>query len=97
MIVSEADARSDWRYFEAHRSRRFRSRFGDGGRWFIRFRPSVNEPEIFLRVAAHPSAPLPADNDPAIGAAWFASAFPDWSRDQVTAAVQRALKRGPTR
>ena len=97
MIISELDAFSDRSWFEAHPRRRFRSRFGDGGTWLVRCRPLLTEPNIFLRVLAHPSAPPPLDDDRELGRLWFSSAFPDWSRDQVAAAVQRALKRNPGR
>jgi hypothetical protein len=93
VIVSELDARGDRAWFAARPRRRFRKRFGDGAVWLVRYRPSVNEPEVFLRVLASSLGSQLDDADSVIGAAWFKSVYPDWPAHRVADALRRALTR----
>jgi len=78
---------------------RFRGQHRDGEFWIVRHRSRDAEPNRYVGIAAHPSAPPPADNDPALARAWFAATRPDRSRDAIADAIREARheNRRPTR
>jgi hypothetical protein len=95
MIIPAAKADSHRSFFSRHPHRRFRHWFADGERQLVRHWPRAGEPNEFVRVVLHPSAPLPADTDRAICEAWAKIAYAGRPREAIAAAVERALSRSP--
>jgi hypothetical protein len=83
----------DGPWFTNHPGRLFRARASDGGIWLIRRRPQGAGPDVYLRTLGRTGPPT-GDSDAALATAWYASAYPYWSPEQVVRAARRALKRG---
>jgi hypothetical protein len=87
--VAGADALSDRNWFADHPRRQFRARVADSGLWIIRRRRVA----LLRAVAPRPFA-LPGDADTELAVAWYAAAFPDWSREKAQKWARRALRKG---
>ena len=89
--VRDTDAVADAAWFGAHPHRLFRVRVGDGGTWIIRRRRQGSDPDVFLRTFS--GTVVQNDNDGELATAWFATALPDWSPEQVRKAARKAIRR----
>jgi hypothetical protein len=85
----EAAALDDRIWFGDHPSRQFRARIVDDRIWLVRRRRVA----LLRAVAPRPSA-LPGDTDKELAVAWYAAAFPDWSREKAQKWARRALRKG---
>ena len=91
--ITETAAIADAEWFAAHPNRKFRARAGNNGIWLIRRRPQGgNGADALLRTFA--VIDPPEDADPAIAAAWFHTAYPDWPPEEVRKAAAKALTGG---
>src|SRR5262249_53474874 len=89
--VREADATDDATWFSDRPQRLFRARLGDGGTWVVRRRPQGSDPDIYLRTFSR--TPVRHATDSELAAAWFSTAFPGWSREEVNTAARKAIRR----
>jgi hypothetical protein len=89
--VRDTDAIADAAWFAARPQRLFHARHGDGGTWVVRRRRQADGSDVILRTFSRAS--VHQDTDGELSRAWFASAYPGWSPEQVAKAARKAIRR----
>src|SRR5262249_5980107 len=90
-LVRDMDAIADAAWFGSRPRRLFRARLGDGGTWIIRRRLQGGDADVYLRT--YSSTLVQHDTDGELATAWFSTAFPGLSPEQVRRAARKALRR----